>query len=150
MQTVGMRLTILKQLKLDFYKKREFTKKLALDMVLSEIETIENRQNKSLTDVEIDAIIKRCVAIFDEMTELGIKVNRDVTVSSAQADYLRSLLPVQLSVSETANAVASAIKITNAASISDMGKVMAHLKVTHKSSLDYKLASCEVKSQLTK
>ena len=50
---------------------------------------------------------------------------------------IRGYLPKQMSESEVDKAVAAAIGETGAASIRDMGKVMAHLKARHTGKMDF-------------
>jgi uncharacterized protein len=58
---------------------------------------------------------------------------------------IRGYLPKQMSESEVEKAVADAIGATGAASIRDMGKVMAHLKARHTGKMDFARAGAAVK-----
>jgi uncharacterized protein YqeY len=55
----------------------------------------------------------------------------------AEIEIIRSYLPRQLSEKEVRSAIAAAIEDTGAASIRDMGKVMAHLKAHHMGKMDF-------------
>ena len=57
-------------------------------------------------------------------------------------------MPRQLSPEETRTAVAQAIAATGAASLKDMGKVMAALKERHAGSMDFGKAGAAVKELL--
>ena len=57
-------------------------------------------------------------------------------------------MPKQMSEEEIRAAVQAAIAATGAASVRDMGKVMAHLKERHAGKLDFGKASALVKAQL--
>ena len=61
---------------------------------------------------------------------------------------IREFMPRQLSPEETRSAVAEAIAATGAASLKDMGKVMAALKERHAGSMDFGKASAAVKELL--
>jgi uncharacterized protein YqeY len=54
-------------------------------------------------------------------------------------------MPKQMSEAEVAKAVAEAIELTQACSIRDMGKVMAHLKARHTGKMDFARAGAAVK-----
>ena len=61
---------------------------------------------------------------------------------------IREFMPRQLSPEETREAVAQAIAATGAASLKDMGKVMAALKERHAGSMDFGKAGAAVKELL--
>jgi uncharacterized protein len=62
---------------------------------------------------------------------------------------IESFLPAQMSEAETAAAIESIKAELGAASIKDMGRVMAELKTRHATSLDMSKASALVKAALT-
>jgi uncharacterized protein YqeY len=62
---------------------------------------------------------------------------------------IREYMPRQLSPEETRSAVAAAIAETGAASIKDMGKVMAALKARHTGQMDFGKAGAVVKDLLS-
>ena len=61
---------------------------------------------------------------------------------------IREFLPKQLSDQETDKAIAEAIAKTGAASVKDMGKVMAELKAKYAGQMDFGKASGLVKAKL--
>jgi hypothetical protein len=61
---------------------------------------------------------------------------------------IREFLPKQLSGAEMEQAIAAAIAKTGAASIKDMGKVMAELKSGYAGQMDFARASAAVKAKL--
>ena len=63
----------------------------------------------------------------------------------AEIEVIRGFLPKQMSEEEIRAAVQEAIAATAAASVRDMGKVMAHLKERHAGKLDFGKASALVK-----
>jgi len=64
----------------------------------------------------------------------------------AEIGIIRSYLPRQLSDKEVRSAIAAAIEDTGAASIRDMGKVMAHLKAHHMGRMDFARACACLKN----
>ena len=64
----------------------------------------------------------------------------------AEIEIIRSYLPRQLSDKEVRSAIATAIHDTGAASIRDMGKVMAHLKAHHTGRMDFARACACLKN----
>ena len=73
--------------------------------------------------------------------ELAAAEREEITV-------IREFMPRQLSPEETRAAVAEAIAATGAASLKDMGKVMAALKERHAGSMDFGKAGAAVKELL--
>jgi uncharacterized protein YqeY len=65
-----------------------------------------------------------------------------------EIDVIQRYLPQQMSEAEVAAAVKAAIADTGAASIKDMGKVMAVLKEKHAGKMDFASVSGVVKQQL--
>ena len=66
----------------------------------------------------------------------------------AEIEVIRGFLPKQMDAAETEAAVAAAIAETGAATVRDMGKVMAALKAHHSGAMDFGKASALVKSKL--
>ena len=62
---------------------------------------------------------------------------------------IESYLPIQMDDAAMTQAVADAVAETGAASIKDMGKVMAALKAKHAASLDMAKAGPMVKARLS-
>ncbi len=65
-----------------------------------------------------------------------------------EIELIRAFMPAQMSDEEIRTAVDAAVTETGAASIRDMGKVMAHLKERHAGKLDFGKASGIVKARL--
>ena len=66
----------------------------------------------------------------------------------AEIAIIQQFLPEPLSEAEIEAAVKAAITSTQAASVKDMGKVMAHLKAEHAGQMDFSAVSQLVKSRL--
>jgi uncharacterized protein YqeY len=67
----------------------------------------------------------------------------------AEIAVIESFLPTQMDEAAMRQAVADAVAETEAASIKDMGKVMATLKARHAASMDMAKAGPMVKAQLS-
>ena len=65
-----------------------------------------------------------------------------------EIDIIREFLPRQLDDAETQTAIDSAIEETGAASLRDMGKVMAWLKEHHRGQIDMAKAGGQIKAAL--
>jgi uncharacterized protein YqeY len=66
----------------------------------------------------------------------------------AEIEVIRGFMPQQMSAEEVGAAVDAAFADTGAASLRDMGKVMALLKERHAGKLDFGKASASVKARL--
>jgi uncharacterized protein YqeY len=66
----------------------------------------------------------------------------------AEIEIIKKFLPVQLNPQEMQEAIAAAIAGTGAASIKDMGQVMAYLKSHFAGQMDFSSASQDVKAAL--
>ena len=67
-----------------------------------------------------------------------------------EAEVVQSFLPKQMDETETRAAIDAAIAETGAASIRDMGKVVAALRAKHAGRMDFAKASAQVKERLPK
>ena len=66
----------------------------------------------------------------------------------AEIAIIQQFLPEPLSEAEIEAAIKAAVASTQAASVKDMGKVMAHLKAEHAGQMDFSAVSQLVKSRL--
>jgi uncharacterized protein len=127
----------------------------AVRLILAKIKDrdIELRTASSLPDddamvVEVlQKMVKQrreSIAMFEQggRQELADQEKSELTV-------IESFLPAQMGEAETAAAIEAIKAELNAASIKDMGRVMAELKVRHATSLDMSKASTLVKAALT-
>jgi uncharacterized protein YqeY len=138
----------LKKLKLQYLKDGDQMCREAVDAVLTEIEIIENRQNKVLDDLAIDSVIKKTASMFFEREQLASDANRPSDEFKYKGNFLLTFLPNQLTEEKIAEAVRKGIVETNAQTIGEMGKVMAWLKTQYGSSIDMKSASQKVRGAL--
>jgi uncharacterized protein YqeY len=76
--------------------------------------------------------------------------NRPELADAEEAEIviITGFLPPQLDEAAVADAIDAAIAATGAASIKDMGQVMAHLKTNHAGQMDFSAASQAVKAAL--
>ncbi len=102
-------------------------------------------------DEEIIAMLRGMVKSRRESVELYTQGNRPELAAKETAEIavIESFLPSQMDDTAMQQAVAAAIAETGAASIKDMGKVMAALKAKHAASLDMAKAGPMVKAQLS-
>ena len=101
-------------------------------------------------DDEIIAMLRGMVKSRRESVELYTKGNRPELAAKEEAEIavIESFLPLQMDDAGMQRAVADAVAETGAASIKDMGKVMAALRAKHAASLDMAKAGALVKARL--
>jgi hypothetical protein len=102
-------------------------------------------------DEEIIAMLRGMVKSRRESVELYRQGNRPELAAKEEAEIavIESFLPSQMDEAAMQQAVADAVAETGAASIKDMGKVMAALKAKHAASLDMAKAGPMVKARLS-
>lgn len=103
-----------------------------------------------VADEEIVAMLRGMVKSRRESVELYRQGNRPELVAKEEAEIavIEAFLPSQMSEEAMKQAVADAVAETGAASIKDMGKVMAALKAKHAATLDMSKAGPLVKAAL--
>lgn len=108
-------------------------------------------QGKTLSDDDILALLQKMIKSRQESLEIYEKAGREDLASKERAEIavISHYLPQQLSESEMAEAVKAAIAETGAASIKDMGKVVATLKAKYTGRMDFAKASAAVKAALS-
>ena len=107
-------------------------------------------QGKTVSDEEILALLQKLVKSRQESAEIYEKAGRTdlSTQEREEIAVIQSFLPQPLSAAEVDAAIASAIAETGAASIKDMGKVVAALKSKYAGRFDVAKASGLVKAKL--
>jgi uncharacterized protein YqeY len=105
---------------------------------------------KSVTDEDILALLQKMVKSRKESLDIYEKAGRTdlATQESEEIAIIQSFLPQQLSEAEAEAAITAAIAATGAASIKDMGKVVAALKSEYAGRMDFAKASALVKAKL--
>ena len=104
----------------------------------------------ALGDADVLSILQKMIKQRQESVELYRKGGRDDLVKQEQQeiDIIAGYLPKQMSDDELKAAIAAIVKETGAASIKDMGRVMAALKERYAGKIDFAKAGGLVKSQL--
>jgi uncharacterized protein YqeY len=104
----------------------------------------------AIPDAEILAMLRGMVKSRHESVELYRQGNRPELAAKEQAEIavIEAFLPQQMDDAALAAAVAAAIAVTGAATIKDMGRVMAELKARHGAALDLSRAGPMVKAGL--
>jgi uncharacterized protein YqeY len=103
--------------------------------------------HEGVGDAEILAILAKMIRQREESARTYEEAGR-LDLAAQERDeigIIRGYLPKQMSESEVEKAVATAIGETGAASIRDMGKVMAHLKARHTGKMDFARAGAAIK-----
>ena len=100
---------------------------------------------------DIIALLRGMVKSRRESVELYNQGNRPELAAKEEAEIavIETFLPSQMDESAMQQAVADAVAETGAASIKDMGKVMAALRAKHAASLDMTKAGPMVKARLS-
>ena len=102
-------------------------------------------------DEEIVSMLRGMVKSRRESVELYRQGNRPELVAKEEAEIavIENFLPSQMDEAATQQAVKDAVAETGAASIKDMGRVMAALKAKHAATLDMSKAGPLVKAALS-
>lgn len=138
----------------DAMKARDQRKVSTLRMVNSALKDRDIAQRGEgkppLTDDEILALLAKLTKQRQESLEIYEKAGRAdlATQEREEIVIIASFMPQQMSEADTKAAIAAAIKDTGAASMKDMGKVMAVLKERHAGAMDFGKASGQVKAML--
>ena len=100
---------------------------------------------------DIQSMLRGMVKSRRESVDLYKQGNRPELVAKEEAEIevIESFLPQQMDDAAMAQAVADAVAATGAASIKEMGKVMAELRAKHAATLDMAKAGPMVKARLS-
>jgi uncharacterized protein YqeY len=125
----------------------------ALRLILSAMKDreIEARgSGKELTGDDVLALLQKMIKSRQESLDIYAKNDRPELAEKERAEIavISAYLPQQLSEEEVATAVKEAIAEIGAASIKDMGKVVAALKAKYTGRMDFAKASATVKAAL--
>lgn len=103
------------------------------------------------TDDEILALLQKMIKQRNDSIEAFDKAGR-MELSAQEREekaIIESYLPAQMSVDDVLAAVKAAVAATGAASVKDMGKVMAELKAKFAGKMDFSKANAVVKEMLS-
>ncbi|WP_442754453.1 GatB/YqeY domain-containing protein [Methylocystis sp. JAN1] len=137
----------------DAMKARDSARVDALRMINAALKDkdIEARgAGKTLTEDDILALLQKMIKSRQESLDIYEKAGRTDLADKERGEIavISAYLPQQLSEAEVADAVKAAIAETGAASIKDMGKVVAALKAKYTGRMDFAKASAAVKAAL--
>ena len=104
-----------------------------------------------ISDDEILALFGKLIKSREDSIALYEQGGRPELAEAERAEIaiLREFMPRQLDETETKAAIAAIVAETGAASLKDMGKVMAALKERYTGTLDFGKAGALVKAQLS-
>ncbi|GLI94174.1 aspartyl-tRNA amidotransferase subunit B [Methylocystis echinoides] len=105
---------------------------------------------KTLSEDDILALLQKMIKSRQESLDIYEKAGRQDLADKEKSEIavISAYLPQQLSEAEVAEAVKAAIAEAGAASIKDMGKVVAALKAKYTGRIDFAKASAAVKAAL--
>jgi len=105
---------------------------------------------KTLTEDDVLALLQKMIKSRQESLDIYEKAGRMDLADKEKSEItvISAYLPQQLSETEVADAVKVAIAEAGAASIRDMGKVVAALKAKYTGRMDFAKASAAVKAAL--
>jgi uncharacterized protein len=111
--------------------------------------TEESREG--ISDDEILQLFAKLIKSREDSVALYEQGGRPELAEAERAEIavIREFMPKQMDEAETAKAIAAVITEVGAASMKDMGKVMAALKERHAGKMDFAKASAAVKEQLS-
>ena len=116
-----------------------------------DIDVARARGEERIAEEEVLSLLQALIKSRREAIEMFRQGNRDdlVQKETDEIGVIEQFLPQQLGAEETQAAIDAAIAKTGAASVKDMGKVMAVLKSDYAGQLDMSRASALVKQRLS-
>jgi uncharacterized protein len=111
--------------------------------------TADSREG--ISDAEIQALFGKLIKSREDSIALYEKGGRPELAAAEREEIaiLREFMPKQMDEAETAAAIKEAVAATGAASLKDMGKVMAYLKERHSGKMDFSKVGPALKNQLS-
>lgn len=105
---------------------------------------------KTLDEQDVLAVLQKMVKSRQESVDIYAKAGREELAQQEREEIavIQSFLPQQMNESEVAAAIDAAVAETGAATIKDMGKVVAALKAKYAGRMDFGKASAAVKARL--
>ena len=109
-----------------------------------------DNNHDGISDDEILSMLQTMIKQRNESAKMYEDGGRPELAAAEQAEIelIKQFLPEQLSHDDIEKAIKDAVAETGAASIKDMGKVMAHLKKHYAGQMDFSAASQMVKAAL--
>ena len=120
-------------------------------MITAAIKQREVDERIDLDDIQVLSVLEKMIKQRKESLVQFQAGNRQdlVEKEAAEISLLQGYLPSQLSAAEIDALIGEAVAATGAASIKDMGKVMAALRAKHAAALDMAKAGALVKARLS-
>ena len=130
---------------------REREKTAALRLIMSAIKQIEVDERRQLSDADVIAVLTRMVKQRrDSIAQYNRGDRPDLAArEQSELDLIQTYLPRPLDEAEIDALIAQTIADTGAASMKDLGRVMAELKPRLQGRADMGAASAKVKSKLS-
>lgn len=135
---------LLQQKILNARKNGRDEEKMALQYVLSAIQSVEGRGGGELNEDQILKIIEKEIKSLKEIIDLNIDKNNE----KIMVDFLEKLLPAKINIDRYDAIIENALDEVTAIMMQDMGRVIAKIKERYGSTLDYKIVSQKVKEKL--
>jgi uncharacterized protein len=106
---------------------------------------------ESLSDEDILALLQKMVKQRQDSVTLYKQGAREdlADIETGEIAVISTFLPAQMGDAEVTKAIAEAVASTGAASVKDMGKVIAELRVKYAGQMDFGKASGLVKAALS-
>lgn len=122
-----------------------------INAALKDRDILARGEGKSVSDEDILALLQKMVKSRQESLEIYEKAGRAELAAQekAEIDVISAYLPKQMDEAAAAAAIEAAIAETGAASMKDMGKVIAALKAKYTGQMDFAKASGAVKAALS-
>ena len=117
---------------------------------LKDRDILARGEGKTVSDEDILALLQKMVKSRQESLDIYEKNNRPELAAQekGEIEVISSYLPKQMDEAAVAEAIKAAIAETGAASMKDMGKVVASLKAKYTGQMDFAKASAAVKAAL--
>ena len=133
-------------------RERDELRRDTLRMVVAAAYNTQKQAGRELTDDEVISVLAREVKTRRESVEAFTAGGRPEAAAKEQAEIaiISAYLPEQIGADELARLVAQAVDESGAASVKDMGKVMAVLMPRIKGRADGKQVSALVSQELAK
>jgi uncharacterized protein YqeY len=118
------------------------------------MDAVQKQDIATKSDISDDEVLTVLARMIKQREESAATYDQGGRPELAQGErdeivVIREFMPKQMSPDESREAVKSAIAATGAASMKDMGKVMAALKLRYAGQMDFSKASALVKEILT-
>ena len=135
-------------------KAGEKTKVAAIRLItaaLKDRDILARGEGKTVGDEDILALLQKMIKSRQESLDIYEKNNRPELAAQekGEIEVISAYLPKQMDEATVADAIKAAIAETGAASMKDMGKVVAALKAKYTGQMDFAKASAAVKAALS-